>query len=462
MEEIIHLYHTNDLHSHFENWPRIREFLKERKKLHKETGEEAIIVDIGDHVDRWHPYSEGTLGKINVELLNEAGYQYVTIGNNEGITLPHEALDSLYENADFKVLAANLYNVNGVRPDWAQPYWIHKTEKGTKIAIIGLTAYFQKFYSALDWEIREPFGELHTQLDEIKKKADMIVILSHLGIHDDEKMAEDFPEVDVILGGHTHHVLHQGKMVKNSLIGGAGKHGFFVGQAEIQRDSAGKITKRNAYLYDTNELPESKSEKEWIDGMYQTGRKKLQQEVLVLPCDLESDWFESKELSRLLCEALREWTNADCAFVNAGLLLEGLKKGPVTIGDIHYILPHPINPCIVKLSGTELKEILLQSRDSDWPHMQVKGFGFRGKVMGMMVYDRIGFVETPEGIVKQIMIDGIELDPKKRYRLAIPDMFTFGYFFPQIQRSVQKEYMMPEFLRDILLWKLKKVYAVSR
>ena len=41
----------------------------------------------------------------------------------------------------------------------------------------------------------------------------MIVVLSHLGINDDEKMAEDFPEIDIILGAHTHHVLHQGKLV---------------------------------------------------------------------------------------------------------------------------------------------------------------------------------------------------------------------------------------------------------
>ncbi|MEM5591783.1 hypothetical protein AAHH67_08480 [Niallia circulans] len=29
--EVIHIYHTNDLHSHFENWPRIYELLRERK-----------------------------------------------------------------------------------------------------------------------------------------------------------------------------------------------------------------------------------------------------------------------------------------------------------------------------------------------------------------------------------------------------------------------------------------------
>ncbi|MFI8491329.1 bifunctional metallophosphatase/5'-nucleotidase [Peribacillus butanolivorans] len=458
MSEIIHIYHTNDLHSHFENWPRIDKFLKERRQLHQETGEEAIILDIGDHVDRWHPYTEGTLGKGNIELLNEAGYQYVTIGNNEGITLPHEALDSLYENAKFQVLAANIYNQNNERPEWALPYWIHTTAKGTKIAMIGLTAYFQKFYSAMGWELTEPFTELKTQLHKIKGEADAIIILSHLGIHDDERMAEDFPEIDVILGAHTHHILHQGKLVNNTLLCGAGKYGFFIGQVEMSVNEEMKVCKKRAILYDTNDLPELEDERSWIKEMYQAGGETLQQVAVNLPESLENEWFKVSPLTEILGEALREWSEADCTFLNAGLLLDGLPKGPVTKGDIHRICPHPINPCIVEVNGNELKEILMQSRNEEWPHIQIKGFGFRGKIMGVMHYDQIEFKEVTNGIVKEILINGEKLQPHKSYKLAIPDMFTFGHFFPSIQRSNRKDYLLPEFLRDILLWKLKKVY----
>ncbi|MBK5443827.1 bifunctional UDP-sugar hydrolase/5'-nucleotidase [Peribacillus sp. TH24] len=458
MSEIIHIYHTNDLHSHFENWPRIDKFLKERRQLHQETGEEAIILDIGDHVDRWHPYTEGTLGKGNIELLNDAGYQYVTIGNNEGITLPHEALDSLYENAKFQVLAANIYNQNNERPEWALPYWIHTTAKGTKIAMIGLTAYFQKFYSAMGWELTEPFTELKTQLHKIKGEADAIIILSHLGIHDDERMAEDFPEIDVILGAHTHHILHQGKLVNNTLLCGAGKYGFFIGQVEMSVNEEMKVCKKRAILYDTNDLPELEDERSWIEEMYQAGGETLQQVAVNLPESLENEWFKVSPLTEILGEALREWSEADCTFLNAGLLLDGLPKGPVTKGDIHRICPHPINPCIVEVNGNELKEILMQSRNEEWPHIQIKGFGFRGKIMGVMHYDQIEFKEVTNGIVKEILINGEKLQPHKSYKLAIPDMFTFGHFFPSIQRSNRKDYLLPEFLRDILLWKLKKVY----
>lgn len=59
------------------------------------------MFDLGDHVDRFHPISEATFGKANVELLNRLQYDAATIGNNEGITLPHQELDTLYDNAQF-------------------------------------------------------------------------------------------------------------------------------------------------------------------------------------------------------------------------------------------------------------------------------------------------------------------------------------------------------------------------
>ena len=92
MIETIHFYHTNDLHSHFQHWPRIHELVTTRKKWHVEEGESSFTLDIGDHIDRSHIFTEGTLGKGNIDLLNKAKYDVVTIGNNEGITLSHKEL----------------------------------------------------------------------------------------------------------------------------------------------------------------------------------------------------------------------------------------------------------------------------------------------------------------------------------------------------------------------------------
>jgi 5'-nucleotidase len=450
MKEIIHIYHTNDLHSHFEHWSRIRDFLQKRKEWHVSEGEDVLLFDIGDHVDRWHPYTEATLGKGNVGLLNEAGYDAVTIGNNEGITLDYEDLDRLYQDAEFKVLVGNLFSREKKVPDWIKSHTIYETKSGLKVAVLGLTAYFFPFYRALGWNITSPLDELKKLVEQLKNEADVLVLLSHLGIRDDELIAESFPEIDVILGAHTHHILHEGKEINGVMLGAAGKFGNFVGHMMIEVDAVKKnVLSKKAQLYAHDHLPKSDHEDEERQHWYREGESLLGTEVANLQESLPAEWFKESPLPQLLSDALKEWCKADCSFLNAGLLMEGLNEGPVTKQDLHRILPHPINPCLIELSGAELKEIIKQTFNEEWPHLQLKGLGFRGKIMGEFVYTDIAFEEDKQ----RIYIKGERIHPKKTYKLAIPDMFTFGHFFPDLQR-LEKKYFMPEFLRDILAWKL--------
>ncbi|MEM5598275.1 metallophosphoesterase [Niallia circulans] len=194
-----------------------------------------------------HPYTEATKGRINTQLLNEEHYDAVTIGNNEGITLSYEGLDHLYDEAKFDVIVANLYKRNGERPDWAIPHQIFKTAKGTKIGVIGITAYFEKLYELLGWKLTEPIEELSKQLEKIRGNVDIIVLLSHLGINDDEMIAANYPEIDVILGAHTHHIFHQGKIINNNLQGAAGKYGYYLGHIELKVDASKRVIDKKPY-----------------------------------------------------------------------------------------------------------------------------------------------------------------------------------------------------------------------
>nr|WP_248278319.1 bifunctional UDP-sugar hydrolase/5'-nucleotidase [Bacillus sp. DNRA2] len=452
--EVVHIYHTNDLHSHFEHWPRIHTLLTDRKKWHTEAGDSVLLLDIGDHVDRFHPYSDGTMGRGNVDLLNETQYTAITIGNNEGITFPFEALDTMYKEAKFPVIVANLFYEDGSRPSWAEASKIITTNEGTRIGLIGITVFYEHLYRLLGWKITDPFVELRKQVEELKRQTDILILLSHMGINEDEAIARDFPEIDVILGAHTHHVLHEGREINNSLVCAAGKYGQFVGHVILELENH-MIQKRKAVLYDTNELAPVRSEENLVTEYFDEGKQLLQDEVIELHQEITADAFNNSPLSTLLCDALREWCEADCAFLNAGLLLDGLNKGTVTRFDLLDICPHPINPATVLLEGDELKEVLLQTKDEQWPHLQVRGLGFRGVVMGKFIYSGITFKDNQETI--EIFINGEKINHHKQYKVAIPDMFTFGRFFPAIFRSKSKHYFLPEFMRDLLEWKLKSV-----
>ena len=197
------------------------------------------------------------------------------------------------------------------------------------------------------------------------------------------------------------------------------------------------------------------NEKDIEQKLFDQGKELLHVEAATIPDPLEYEWSHTSPLGELLCEAIYEWCKADCAIINSGLFLRSLKEGRVTKYDLHQMLPHPINPCAIELTGQELKEIVFHMENENWPHVSVKGLGFRGKVMGKFLYYNIEI--NHERL--EVRIGGKPIDPKRIYRLGAIDMYTFGSYFPEIRKAEHKEYYMPEFLRDVMEWKLQQVYG---
>lgn len=451
----IRILHTNDIHSHFETYPKLATFLQGRDQELP-----SVLVDIGDNMDRFHSITEATNGRANTALLNYLQYDFATIGNNEGITLAHQELDDLFQEANFPILVANLFEQNGKHPAWIKPY-VMKEIEGLKLCFIGVTVYYQKFYELLGWKLEDPFQILEKMLPTIESEADAIVVLSHLGITDDEEMARRFPGIDVILGGHTHHVLPDGKWMGDTLLCGAGKHGQYIGQVDLTFNQEKKLVQAAASLHNLQATDPCPKLQNTIEEMQKEATTVLRNKVATLRNPLTVHWFKDSPFPILLAEALKEWCDADIGMVNAGVLLESLDAGDVTREMLHRICPHPINPCRVVLTGDELKEVIQQAIQPEMEEFQVKGIGFRGQVMGKMAFSGLKF-ETESHSDGSVQIVAIfcrerEILPHDTIAIGTIDMFTFGRMFPSIKRAKDKKFYMPELLRDVLADKLKRI-----
>ncbi len=60
-----------------------------------------------------------------------------------------------------------------------------------------------------------------------------LVLLSHLGLRMDRKIAEAVPRLDLILGGHSHDTLHAPEYAGHVPIVHAGPYGAFVSRTEL-------------------------------------------------------------------------------------------------------------------------------------------------------------------------------------------------------------------------------------
>ena len=456
MKEKIYLYYTNDLHSDFSQWPRTAGYLKNLKKKREIRNDAYFLVDAGDHMDRVHPISEAFMGKANVQLMNEVGYDIVTLGNNEGITLSHDDLYQLYNDAAFDVVCANLKHMKEQPPNWLLESKIVQTKSGISIGFIGLSAPFNAFYELLGWHLTVPSEELEKQLQKLKGKTDVIVLLSHLGITEDQELARKYAEIDVIIGGHTHHLLRTGEYVNNSVITAAGKHCKYVGEVILTWDhEEKKLNHKEAYTTDVSDYPYDPDTEKMLSGLQAEADKSLDEIAVTLDEPLEVHWFKHTPIMQSLTDTVKDWTKADCALLNAGLLMDHFPSGNVTYGDLHRICPHPINPVVVKLRGDELMEVIRASFKSDFMELKLKGFGFRGEVIGRMHFAGLDVAtkiqeDGYELVTEAVFNNGAPIDRDRNYLVATADTFTFGRLLPEIARSEVKQYFLPEFLRDLL------------
>lgn len=456
----LYFYHTNDLHSDFHQWSKAVSYLKKRRYFHEKKQETCLFVDIGDHVDRVNPVVEATRGKANVELLNEAGIQYVTIGNNEGITLSKKELNELYENATFQVLVANLFEQDGSRPSWAKPYDIMTTKEGIRVGFIGMTIPYYPFYQELGWQVKDPVELLPGLIQMVRERADIVILLSHLGYPQDREIAQKISGIDVILGSHTHHLLKTAEEVNGTLIGQCGRNSFYVGRVQLLYDKENKrIVQKEGYAVHVGEEKPSEETVRLLRELEVRSQSVLDETIADVPEPFSLSWTSPSYFANMLADGIKEWCGAEIAMVNSGLLLEPLHHGKITRKDIHRLCPHPVNPCLIEVKGSILKETIAQSFTQQMIHLPLKGFGFRGKKIGRMAFSGIDVDVRTIGdtnYVENIVINGKEVESNQTYALATADMFTFGPLFPGLTQSGPKKYFMPETIRDVLAHVLEK------
>ncbi|MDF2834721.1 MAG: metallophosphoesterase [Paenibacillus sp.] len=447
------LMHSNDIHSRLENAARISAIISEERRTW--GADRVLAVDCGDHMDRMRQETEGSDGRVNVGLLQECGYEAVTLGNNEGLTYTPDALDRLYGNVtEFGIVCANLVDLeSGERPEWMSPSRIvHKN--GLRIGLIGATAAFGEFYELLGWKATEPLAAIRDEAAKLQGQADVIVVLSHLGLRHDEAMAAQIPGIHLILGGHTHHLLEEPLSINGVMICAAGKFGEYVGRIEIAWDESAARPVLRGGVVPTGAYAEREDAEAVIRKFRESSRIKLARVAAVLGSPLPAGPERENPLSNLLAAGLRRWTNAEIGLVNAGQLLGGLALGDVTAGELHAICPSPINPCRMSIRGAKLRTALEQSLTESFVSKPIKGYGFRGEVLGMLAMDGMTVEydgsRPPMDRIVSIRVNGEPFDDDRLYEVGSIDMFSFRIGYETLAETVSLRYYLPEFIRDVL------------
>ncbi|QRF22675.1 bifunctional metallophosphatase/5'-nucleotidase [Alicyclobacillus sp. TC] len=452
----IHLLHTNDLHSSLENYMRVGHRLRALRADLTASKEVVWTFDIGDLIDRVRPETEASLGRVNAAMMRALSVDAWVFGNNEGLTLPSSVWGELGNLANTRILCANLQQLNGQSFPFFDRALILSQENVT-IGVFGLTAAYPLAYQPLGVKAAPPFETAKEVVQELRGKGCSVVIcLSHLGLFDDRVLAQRVPGIDVILGGHTHHFMHEPEVVGHTYIFQAGKHGRAFGHVSLEWVSDEKrVGSVSVELVEVNEY-------EPLDramlAAYESWRSEIDtvmgKQVAEIPERLEVRFRGESAFANLLADALLANYDAHLSIMMSGALTASLLPGRADQYHLLGACSTPTRPVLMNLTGQQILSILEVGLQPEIQMKLGKGFGFRGAVIGHLavagavIYTKE--LQDGQHVIEKVMLAGKEMNLEGVYRVATCEYLYLTHTFPQFQCGTEVTFGAP-MVRELLV-----------
>jgi 5'-nucleotidase/UDP-sugar diphosphatase len=362
-------------------------------------------------------------GKHRVELFNAMGVDLVVLGNHEFDFGPKVVLERIQES-NFPWLGANVYNTDGNYFSGPDQTKIVEVE-GVKIGFFGLVTNETPIVSSTENSVLFCPLKLTAKrmCQELKAQgADVIIALTHLFIDEDRQLADEVPEIDVILGGHDHDpiVWYQ----KETLIMKTGQNAYFLGKVVLNIDKDEIKGQKHIKVYPSFHMLVNKNEKphpvieECIKGFdayfSAIGTKTLG--IVETSLDSRHAVVRGSEssMANLILDALKEYFDADAALMSGGIIRGDRYYAagtPITYEDLMKELPFENENILIEIQGKDILKAL-ENGVALAEHLA----GSFPQVSGIEYYFNKG--NNPGERILDVKIKGKDLEMEKVYLLA--------------------------------------------
>ena len=200
----------------------------------------VLLLHAGDYGQGTSYFTE-LEGNIEIDVMNSMKFDAVCLGNHEFDNGPVELARRL-RNLKADVVCANYDFTGSPLEGLIKPYTIVR-RGGKKIGIIGLLTDIMRVVDkeiAASFKFLDPVEVTNRYAAYLKneKDCDIVLCLSHMGYMEDREVAASLRNVDLIVGGHSHTLLHKKQLVKDAdgkdvVIVQNWKWGLNVGELKI-------------------------------------------------------------------------------------------------------------------------------------------------------------------------------------------------------------------------------------
>ncbi|MEB3329661.1 MAG: 5'-nucleotidase C-terminal domain-containing protein [Candidatus Sericytochromatia bacterium] len=460
--ELLTILHTNDTHDHLEPFNAggaegiggIARRTTLFRRIRKETPA-TLVLDAGD-VFQGTPLFNFYAGEPDYMTMAQAGYDVLTVGNHD--------LDNGLENLQQQVrhlgqgrgpVSANMLDEAG------KPLFESHREVQVgklKVAVIGALGV-EAFHAVAEprrkgVQILEPLPVLRELVGRLRPKVDLVVLLTHIGHEGEVELAHALPEVDLIVGGHSHTKVEAPVVVshpggRNTLVVQAFQWGQFVGRLDLQVEGRRIVGHTGRLIPVTADLPPDPA----VAATVARYADRIAVQMKEVVGRSEAAFTNSRKrdgdtpLGNLIADVMRETTGTDVGLMNSGGIRAPLPKGPITRGMVFSMLPFENYLVTFACSGAELQRILdfAASRNGKSGSLQVSGVRY-----------------TVDGVrATEVTVNGRPLDPAARYRVTTNDYIAQGNDGAEVFRSIAAVGNTGLLMRDAFLQHLSRNPVLS-
>ena len=502
---------TSDIHTGVEdNWTLAG--VVEKRKEYEAKGDYTLLIDDGDLL-QGGLLSSVSKGEDLIDIANEAGYDVMTFGNHEF----DYGMDQFLANAKKLKTSYISCNFNKGGNLIFKPYVIKEFD-GVKFAFVGINTpdslttstpkYFQDangnyIYNFLQGDNGNTlYAKVQETIDAAKKEgADYVIAVAHIGQKETSgpyKYTDIISHThgfDVFLDGHSHDtdqvnmkdkdghtVFRMGVGTKLGCYGvvtftpaGTIEHELFSfekpaeGQEPVKYNNSISelIAKKNEAI--GNAMSAVCGTTDFPLYIYDPVAKDDAGKPIRIIRRVETN------LGDLVADAYKIRTGADCAYTNGGGIRVNVEPGDIKLSDVKNVQPFGNIVCLLEVTGQQILDAM------EWGcHVNPKESGGFPQVSGM-TFDVDTSIADPckaddnglcigiegERRVKNLKINGIDVDPAKKYKLATlsytalnhGDGYTAFDGCTVLEEGVAEDYtIIVDYIKENLGGKLPETY----
>ncbi|RCW65890.1 5'-nucleotidase C-terminal domain-containing protein [Saliterribacillus persicus] len=406
-------------------------FIKDRAEDNPNT----LIVHAGDMIGGSSPVSGLYQDEPTVEIMEEIGFDFGTVGNHEfdegtdellrmvnGGEHPEGLGTADYDGMNFDNLCANcVYKDSGetILP----PYAVAEVD-GEKIGFIGVntqaSANMVMPAGIEDIEFTDEATAVNEAVAELQADGvEAIVVLAHMpatqndssATGDSANLANNVDDaVDIIYAAHNHEVVDA--IVDNKLIVQASEYGkaFADVDIEIDRETGDIVNKEAEIVFVDQSEMEPDPAVTGILEKYDDLISDKMNEVLGYNANTMTGSYTGDGdhgLGNLIADAMKWSMDSDFAMMNGGGIRDHLLEGEVTWGELYNVMPFGNTLMEFEVTGADIYDIIDEQISAQYgPDYSVSGLKY--------TWDSSTFEA-----IDIMFMDGTLIDEDETYTLAV-------------------------------------------